>query len=145
MPLGDIPAEEISFFSSASPIHSARLFSWNGNLYRAIHASAIAQFEQFFSAGIADELMEKRLIVETDIEPRSLEGYNMVLRHRRIPFVTYCFEWPAEALRDAAIALIDLNIALAKHGLATQDAHPWNILFDGPRPVFVDYGCLNLN
>ena len=45
-------------------------------------------------------------------------------------------------LRDAALLTLDLCIRLAEHGLTLQDGHPWNILFDGPKPVYVDVGSI---
>jgi hypothetical protein len=45
-------------------------------------------------------------------------------------------------LKDAALTIIDLELLLAKHGLTLQDAHPWNILFDGCRPLYVDFGSI---
>ena len=41
--------------------------------------------------------------------------------------------------KDAALNILKLNMALVKHGLCTQDAHPWNVLFDGRFPKFVDF------
>jgi hypothetical protein len=45
-------------------------------------------------------------------------------------------------LRDAALAVLDLEIELAGAGLTLQDAHPWNVLFDGPTPYWVDFGSI---
>ena len=56
--------------------------------------------------------------------------------------MTYPFEWSAPGLRDAALLWIDLNLELVRHNLATLDSHPWNILFDGSSPRFVDIGSL---
>ncbi|MGZ8434463.1 MAG: class I SAM-dependent methyltransferase [Candidatus Binatia bacterium] len=37
---------------------------------------------------------------------------------------------------------IDLCIRLAEQGLTLQDVHPWNILFEGTKPVYVDAGSI---
>ncbi len=37
---------------------------------------------------------------------------------------------------------LDLCIRLADKELTLQDAHPWNILFDGHSPVFIDLGSI---
>ncbi len=41
-------------------------------------------------------------------------------------------------LKDAALCTLDFAIELADHRLMLQDATPWNVLFDGSQPVFVD-------
>jgi SAM-dependent methyltransferase len=40
--------------------------------------------------------------------------------------------------RAATLTIINLAIALARHDLMLKDGHPWNIIFDGCRPVWVD-------
>lgn len=45
-------------------------------------------------------------------------------------------------LKDAALLLCNLSIELFAGGLTFKDAHPWNILFDGGRPLFVDWGSI---
>ena len=135
-----IPDHEIKFFSSASPAHWARMFTWNSNLYRAIYSSSVDFFEDH--RDVFDKLISEGLLIDTNISDFNLKGYGLILEHRRIPFVTYPFEWPAEALRDAALLIIDLNLKLIKNGLAIIDAHAWNILFDGAKPIFVDFGSI---
>ena len=41
-------------------------------------------------------------------------------------------------LRDAALAILTLAAELAERGLTLKDSHPWNVLFHGTRPVWVD-------
>src|SRR5438477_218419 len=140
MSRSEVPVEAVRFFSSACPVHRARLFEFEGNLYRGIHPAHESFFRNLFDKGIIQSLVEKGLVVNTEIAPLKLPGYPLVLKHQRIPFVTYATEWPAPALKDAALLQANLNIELAGHGLACVDAHPWNILFDGPKPVFIDVG-----
>lgn len=45
-------------------------------------------------------------------------------------------------LKDAALLHIDLFIRLGRHGLVFKDWHPYNILFKGTNPVFVDFGSI---
>ena len=42
-------------------------------------------------------------------------------------------------LKDAALLHIDLFKRLGSHGLISKDWHPYNILFNGPKPIFVDF------
>ncbi len=58
--------------------------------------------------------------------------------HPRIEFPSYAVEWPAEMLHAAAELTLTLAEDLLPSGWSLKDATPSNILFDGPRPVFID-------
>jgi len=45
-------------------------------------------------------------------------------------------------LKEAALVTLDLCIRLADKGLTLQDGHPWNILFDGTQPIYIDAGSI---
>src|SRR5690349_129632 len=62
----------------------------------------------------------------------------MILEHERIPFPSYPYEWAAPMLHAAGRLTLDLAASLAKEGMGLKDATPYNILFRGPQPVFVD-------
>lgn len=66
----------------------------------------------------------------------------VVLRHPRVPVISYPHEWCAEMLHEAALAHCRLLAAIAGRGMALKDAHPWNILFDGTRAIFIDIGSI---
>lgn len=63
----------------------------------------------------------------------------MVLKHKRIAYISYPHEWCAPMLQDAALFHLDLSVELSGQGLFLKDAHPWNILLEKGRPVFVDF------
>lgn len=86
--------------------------------------------------------MEKELLVQSELTPFSLDGYGLVIRHERVPFVSACFEWTPTMLKHAALLTLDLNLELAKSGLGMIDIHPWNILFDGPKPLHIDFSAI---
>lgn len=61
-----------------------------------------------------------------------------VLEHERIPFPSFPYEWPPEMLHAAGGLTVDLARDLLADGLGLKDATPYNVLFRGPQPVFVD-------
>ena len=63
-----------------------------------------------------------------------------VLRHERIPFVSYPYEWTFSMLKDAALVQLDLLLAALEHDLVLKDSTPYNVQFRGARPLFVDIG-----
>lgn len=62
----------------------------------------------------------------------------IVLEHERIPFPSFAYEWPAEMLAASAQLTLDFADQLLSEGLGVKDATPYNILFRGAQPVFVD-------
>jgi hypothetical protein len=63
-----------------------------------------------------------------------------VLRHERVPFVSYPYEWTFGMLRDAALLQLDLELQALDDGLTLKDATPYNVQFRGSQPVFIDVG-----
>jgi ribosomal protein L11 methylase PrmA len=63
-----------------------------------------------------------------------------VLRHERIPFVSYPYEWTFGMLREAALLQLDLELEALAAGLTLKDATPYNVQFRGSRPAFIDVG-----
>jgi SAM-dependent methyltransferase len=61
-----------------------------------------------------------------------------VLEHERIWFPSYPYEWPPEMLHAAAGLTLELARDLLASGIGIKDATPYNVLFRGPNPVFVD-------
>ena len=80
---------------------------------------------------LGDQLIETR---ETD---ESIEGYALVLEHRKISPINYCYEWPVRMLQDAALLTVEMCIKLSEGGLVVKDATPWNILYEGTKPIFI--------
>ncbi len=61
-----------------------------------------------------------------------------LVEHERIAFPSYPYEWSPEMLHAAAVLTLDLAEELLQDGWGLKDATPFNILFRGPEPVFVD-------
>src|SRR5712692_8580964 len=65
------------------------------------------------------------------------EGASIV-EHERVPFPSFPYEWPPEMLHAAAMLTLDLAENLIDEGLGLKDASPYNVLFRGHKPIFVD-------
>ena len=136
---GWIPIEEVSFHPhSIGADDCGRLFRWKGQLYRAISSKRAEFFEGLIHDGFLQQLVERKLLIDTVPTDLKIDGYAIVVGHRSISYASYPQEWSATMLRDASVATIDLAIALARRGLTLSDAHPWNILFDSYTPLWVD-------
>jgi hypothetical protein len=139
-----IPSDEIRFHPHSFFEPGIRLFEWKGQLYRGISSERALFFRELFKNGIVQSLIKQRLLIESELTPLAVEGYDMVVHHRKIAFASYPNEWCAAMLKDGALGIVDLALELAHQGLALGDAHPWNLVFDldTGRPVFVDLGSI---
>ena len=142
---GTIPENEVQWANAWQADLNGRLFLWNNDLYRAIYPENQGKFEKMFATGLVAGLVESGLIPQVEITPLRMEGYGMVLKHSVVPFVSYPYEWSPLMLKDAARAVIDLNEELMKHGFSTYDCHPFNVVFDGPTPKYVDIGSFSVS
>ena len=62
----------------------------------------------------------------------------IVVEHERIEFPSFPYEWTPEMLYTAGLLTLDLAQALLSEGLGLKDGTPYNVLFRGPEPVFID-------
>ena len=137
-----IPLAEVSFLPSAQLDPNGRTFGWRGELFRVIPRGRAAFFRDLAERGVLMRLQAEGLLVASDVTNYSIHEGDLVLHHPVIPVVSYCYEWPPEMLKAAALLTLDLCLRLAEWDLTLQDAHPWNVLFRATQPVFVDAGSI---
>ena len=119
-----------------------------------VNAIGAADLEAFLASQSGRKLMAAGTVVPTraldaaecrallaDPSIRELyeaRGGQMILEHQRIDFPSFPYEWSAEMLHAAGLLTLDLAQALLADGLGLKDGTPYNILFRGPAPVFID-------
>jgi SAM-dependent methyltransferase len=118
------------------------VFTVNERVYRGIFQGFGEQTQRVHSrcrrAGLFDAGVVKTEIC--DDEGLKQLGYELVLEHERIPFISYAHEWSPQMLKDAALFQLDLNLRLIEHGLILKDCGSTaNVLFDNAQPVQVDF------
>ena len=147
------PAADAPLASFRDP--AGLVFSHEGRLLRLVRPSALPDLEAFLGSATYREFTENGHIVRTELLPaphsRHLIPHRLladrpdfsetplVLEHETIWFPSYPYEWPAEMLHAAAILTLDLASSLLPEGMGLKDATPYNILFRGPSPVFIDF------
>ena len=105
--------------------------------YRSVRAPYDAEILEFLGTPLATELVAQGRLVAS--ERVSAEGADvLVLRHPRIGFASYPWEWSPGLWLAAGELTLNLCSDLVREGWLLKDATPLNVLFEGPRPVFVD-------
>lgn len=131
---------EIEFLPLSMLDDFGRVFAWNGKIYRAIRSEKHEFVRTLFACGLIARLMESGFFVGSRMTDHSLEGYALVIAHDTAEVVTYPHEWSYEMLKQAALAVLKVNEVAAGFGFQTKDCHPYNVLFFGSSPKYIDFG-----
>jgi SAM-dependent methyltransferase len=119
------------------------VFRSGSRLFRAVESSAFETLHQFLASPVAREFIASRKLVSTDF-PDPLEFASEfppdfhLAEHERVAFPSFPAEWPPEMLASAGFLTLDLAEKCLPQGWRLKDATPYNVLFRGPAPVFVD-------
>ncbi len=119
---------------------------------RIAPSESAAILEQFLQTPCARRLTAGKQLVSTrrltaaearEAEPLASKrepGLNgeAVFTHERIPFRSYAYEWVPEMLWACGELTLELAAAALADGYSLKDATPYNLLFRGTQPVFVD-------
>jgi SAM-dependent methyltransferase len=135
----------VKFSSFRDP--AGRVFFDREEVLRVIAAVAREQVEEFLNLeAVAEWQTNGTLIAADPIEsPLQLNGLaelvsegDLVMRHPRVWFPSYAHEWPSEMLEAAGRLTLAMSERLLEVSWGLKDATPFNILFQGTKPVFID-------
>lgn len=102
---------------------------------RHIHPSSSADALRFLQSDLAKKWQSSRQMVQGVIEEH---GEGLLLRHPRVFFPSYPWEWSSAMWKAAAHLTLDMCREAVSEGFLLKDATLLNVLFEGPRPLFVD-------
>jgi SAM-dependent methyltransferase len=126
------------------------LYRFPDHILRSVQPAYVKDLEDFLATSAArDAIDDGRLVRSVRVSPSEYPELDASLiqgqvqgqslwEHERIPFPSFPYEWPPEMLHAAASLTLDLAEAALEEGFGLKDATPYNILFRGARPVFVD-------
>jgi SAM-dependent methyltransferase len=102
---------------------------------RSIAPSARVGVLDFLASPLCQAMQQRGDLIAAAIDD---SGPQLILHHPKIPIPTYPWEWtPSQWLAAADLTLNLCDQAIAD-GWILKDATPLNVLFLGPRPIFVD-------
>lgn len=144
-----VPTAQLTTTSFRDP--AGRIAILDKRVFRIVAPDGQANLEAYLKSAAVQAQVEKGQVVATRVLERD-EGHNvlevlgvdaeadrwMVLEHEAISFPSFAYEWPAEMLAASGRLTLDLAESLLPEGLGVKDATPYNVLFRGPDPVFVD-------
>lgn len=125
---------------------SSRVVQAHGRVFRALTPAAWDTWQALSSAEFFQRRMADGSLVATHEAPPDALGqplgdpWTALLEHRRVPLVSYPYEWTFGMLRDAALLQLDLLQESLPAGFTLKDGTPYNVQWQGARPVFIDIG-----
>ncbi|MGH9492922.1 MAG: class I SAM-dependent methyltransferase [Terriglobales bacterium] len=150
--MSPLPSQSAPAASFRDP--AGQLFRFPGRIVRAVLPEGAADLNAFLASAAARRFTESGSLVPTEVlSPERLtqavgaesakslrEAFPSAtfLEHEAIPFPSFPYEWPPEMLHSAAALTLDLAEALREENLGLKDGTPYNVLFRGSRPIFVD-------
>jgi SAM-dependent methyltransferase len=141
-----LTANRASTDSGSFRDRDGRIYRHDGRILRGISAGALKEFTRLRSTKFYADFQRRGEIVETEfldaetnpLPPEITRQWAGFVEHRRIPVISYPYEWTFGMLRDAARLQLDLLEAAIGEGMTLKDATPYNIQFERGRPVFID-------
>lgn len=121
----------------------SRVFSDREQVLRAVYASSAGDYEAFRESGLLDQLIQENRLVTSEEVAASKDPAGQaaayLLKHPRLPFISYAYEWPFKLLKKAALFHIDLLLTALDRGFTLSDATAYNVQFLGTQPIFIDH------
>jgi len=140
-------SHELTFDPGSFRDRTSRVFVANGSVFRTLNRDSLSAWRRVSATDFFREMVLSGQIVKTIEEPSAdLHRFGLstdilgVLKHERIPFVSYPYEWSFSMLREAALLHLRILARAIPAGLILKDASPYNVQFHGTAPVFIDMG-----
>lgn len=123
---------------------AARVAHYNNSVYRIIYPSGLERFnfinQILKTSEIAKFLIETKELSE---EEEKLIGISntenvKVVKHKKIDYISYPYEWSFNRLKDAALHHLNFHIKLLENNATLIDAYSYNIQFNYSKPTFID-------
>jgi len=118
---------------------SGYVYSEKNKIFRVVNTSYSGEYKHLMKSGLYQELTEKEFLVKHKEVKNNLDNKKFkVLEADKIFPINYPFEWSFSQLRDAAILTLKVQKIAIKYGMTLKDATPYNVQFNGFKPIFID-------
>lgn len=115
-------------------------FTDENSMFRYILKEHTEPVRVLFESGLIDNLAGKGLLQPGTLRETNIPEYPLVIEHPLINHISYPFEWPALALKDTALAILEIEETANSYGYSLYDPNPYNATIQNSRPVYLDYG-----
>ncbi len=119
------------------------VFYFNGRVLRSVNNEGKKNLEFIKSSGILEESIKKNFLINTwEVDKKELPDFfskfDYVFESKKVPYISYPYEWTFDQLKRSALHHLDFQIYLFEKGAILRDASAYNIQFIGGKPYFID-------
>jgi len=111
----------------------------NKKVYRHISEKYCADVWALFETGLVDRLVREGLLQPGKPHESGDAEFPLIIEHPYIRRINYPFEWPAQALKDAAFAILEIEEIANSYGFTISDPGPYNLTIMRGKPIYLDY------
>lgn len=109
-------------------------------MFRYIRKDSVEKVKSLFRSGLIGHLVRDGLLQEGEMSSGKDEHYPLIIIHPIIKRFSYPFEWATECFKDAALVALEAERIANGYGYTMYDPHPFNMVVDKGKPVYLDYG-----
>jgi len=132
---------------------AGRVLLLKDRVLRLVTSQGAQELRRFLDTNTARELLARGQIVQTkfsdteihelglsvsEVGPLPNSSAALVVEHQRIAPRSFPYEWSPRMLHAAGSLMLDLAERPLEENFSLKDATPYNVLFNGPQPIFVD-------
>ena len=121
---------------------AGKIYYENNRIFRKLTAIGIERFLKLKASNIISKSIQKGFLIETkEVENehnKKEDNRELILEHKKIPYISYPYEWSFSQLKDAAIFHLDFHLFLLENDATLIDASAYNIQFIGSKLKFID-------
>jgi SAM-dependent methyltransferase len=117
-----------------------QVFYAGGEVRRGLRGPAVADWQALAATGFFGRLVEAGKLCATEPVQPGDPGFELTLRHQKVPFISYPYEWTFSMLRDAALLHLEILAAALAERMTLKDGTAYNLQWHGTAPTFIDIG-----
>ena len=120
------------------------VFSQNDEIYRQVNQVYKPHYDFLLQSGLYDALVKRQLLVPhqeielSEVDDLDVELTYKVFKPKKVPFISYPYEWCFSELKDAALTTLAIQTLALEHGMVLKDASAFNIQFVDGKPILID-------
>ena len=126
---------------------NGRVYYFEDKILRGLSQNALENWQKLAKTSFFKQFSENASIISTQItqpDATYVDRLNLAkpwaayLKHEKIPFITYPYEWCFSMLKDAALLQLELLLAALQEDMILKDSSSYNFQWQGNNPVFID-------
>lgn len=134
MTLDSFNPELFAPFETSTNVDGNYTGMYRGKVIRVIEKNVDDYRELILQTGEVPFLINAELVFD--------DTTKIIVEHRWLENITYYNEWTKKQKIEAALAVIQIQEHIVKHGYFLNDPHGFNITFENNRPIYFDYGSI---